>query len=262
MKVTAPSGLGVEVRKLLGAEANLLADRKAARKGTLYDKILKACVTGVHEPGPYTLGESGALNWDNVLVADRFYILVAIRVATYGSEYVFKSFCNPCDEDFEWQIDILKDLEIYDIPEDSIEKFKAGDNNFETTLGEDAITFKLLTGKDEREAGQSIKDNKDKLFTTSLASRITKVNGKRLDSFAMQDYLSKVGVDEQLALIDSFDEYDGGIEQRITIECPSCGREVSHSLPFEGGDFWTPSKRLRVKPKQSEKRKARKRTFG
>lgn len=264
MRVKTPSGLTVEVRKLKGAEANILADRKAARKGQVFDKILRACVTSILDPGPYKAAEGGSdtFNWDPVLVCDRFYILVAIRVATHGSSYVFNVPCSKCDEDFEWEIDIYSDLEIFDLPESTIQKIAAGDNEFETTVGDDKITFRLMTGKDERAVGLKAKEYRAERWTFSVASRIHKVNGKRVAFDEAMQYAAEKDFDEQLSLIGKFEEVDGGIDQLINVECPECGREVQHNLPFEGAEFWTPSMRSRMKRKPSESRMSRKRTFG
>jgi hypothetical protein len=46
------------------------------------------------------------------------------------------------------------------------------------------------------------------------------------------------------ALLDSFDEADGGVETSIEVECPACGGVQDVQLPFERG-FFLPTTRTR-----------------
>ncbi len=266
MEITCPSGLSGEVRKLKGSEANILSDRKAAKKGETFDKILIACWTKTEDPGPYeALGAAAGqpmIPWDKILVCDRFYALACIRIATYGSTFIFPTQCpsEACGIRFEWQIDLAKDLPVIDLPEASREAIRRGENRFAAKLGDHAIVFKLQTGSDEKRAGKRATQNRDQLMTVALSSRIIQVDditrGQDIDQ-----WLKDTDLDLQWDLLKDFEAVDGGIEQTIEIECQDCSRIYEVILPFEGEGFWIPSTR-KSRSKRRTTRRGKVRTIG
>lgn len=246
MEITCPSGLRGEVRKLKGSEANILSDRKAAKKGETYDRILSACWTKTIDAGPYPKiqpGE-GSIPWDGILVCDRFYALTCIRIATYGSNYVFPAQCPVpvCGARFEWEIDLAKDLPVIDLPEASREQIRSGENRFETEVGGHTVHFKLQNGADEKRAGKRATAHRDQLMTVAVSSRILQVDDMTRKA-EIDQWLKDTDLDLQWDLLKSFEEVDGGIEQTIEIECPECFKIYEVLLPFEGEGFWIPSTR-------------------
>jgi hypothetical protein len=255
MQVICPSGLTGEVRKLKGREANALADRRMARKGRTYDKILNGCWQSTDNPGPYKdLPSSGKLPWGKILVCDRFYTLAAIRIATYGSDYIFPTRCGDvgiggCGNQFEWEVDIAKDLDVFDLPEESKAKIAAGDNRFEVTLEGVRYAFKLLTGEDERRTGQRLQNRRETLVTSALEARLLEVEGVE-HKHEFGPYLEELDLDVQLELLDKFEEVDGGIDTDFEVECPQCEKVYKAPVPFEGEAFWLPRSQTRRKKKQ------------
>jgi hypothetical protein len=155
--VILPSGLSGEVRGLRTREANMLADAKNARAGTSFDQILAACWVSTQSPGPYAVKADGSFAWGDVLVCDRTAAIMAIRVATYGSEYVFSVRCasETCLKKFDWALDLVQDITTKPLPAESLVTF-AKDNRFESMLpglGR-KFWFKLQTGRDEQRASE------------------------------------------------------------------------------------------------------------
>lgn len=267
MLVECPSGLVVEVRKLRGSEADILADRKKAAKGETIDAILIACTTETKDVGPYSMMGAqvgaGPLPWSKILVADRFVTLMAIRVATYGPEYDFPVKCggdgpNPrgCGHHFHWEIDLSEDLEVFDLPPASRAKIAADDNRFETSIDGRRHVFKLQTGEGEKRAGKIVEENPRAAMTTALGTRLLEVDG--VEKNGIPAYLKAMDLDLQLQLMGAMDEADGGVETQIEIECEKCQKRTDINLPFEGGDFWLP--RSSKKPKSDTSEATPKRT--
>jgi hypothetical protein len=265
MIVNCPSGLTGEIRKLKGKEANILADRKLARKGETYDQILKGCWVNTIDPGPYerygvTVGEE-KLPWGKILSCDRYYALTSIRINTHGPEYSFKVQCGSdgssgCGKRFSWDIDISKDLDIYDLPKESRLKISEKNNEFKVEKEGIVFTFKLLNGDDERRSNKLIQDRGDKLITSALEARIvsiSKVENRRDHGKFLED----LDVNIQLELLDEFEKVDGGIDTSFEVECPNpaCGIQFEVSVPLEGSEFWLPHlKKKFSKEKSREKR--------
>lgn len=260
MNVTCPSGLSGEIRKLKGREANNLADRRLARKGETYDYILRGCWIGTDDAGPYEhigvhSGESN-IPWGRILVCDRFYILAAIRVATYGSEYSFKCRCGEdgsgCGEKFEWTVDIARDLDVYDLPDESRIKIANNDNRFTLDFDGMTIVHKLMTGDDEKRAGRVLMKNKKELVTTSIAQRIIQIDDLK-SSQKIVHFLEEMDMDVQLEILNKLEGVDGGIETEFEVECPRCENDFRAPVPFEGEAFWIPRKRSSRREKRSKR---------
>ncbi len=235
--IICPSGLAGEIRGLKGKEGKLLADRSAARAGSTFDKLLSACWLQTTDPGIYELPEGAPLDWTKVLVGDRFYTLLQVRSLTFGDEYAFTVQCSNagCRERFEWEL-LLKDLPIRPLSEAAKAAFKAG-NRFETQLPRDGrrVWFRLMTGADEARAATALKAGRDGMLLTGLALRIVEIEG--VPEKEKRAFLDDMEMADAAALLDKFDEADGGVETAIEVECPSCMGVQEVQLPFERGFF-------------------------
>lgn len=262
MEIVCPSGLSGKIRKLKGAEANVLSDREAVKKGEVYNKILAQCWEETLDPGVYDaqIAPAGTATpqWDKVLVCDRFYALTCIRIATYGSEFLFPAQCpvSLCGARFEWGIDLSKDLPVLDLPDESREAIRNGENRFETSCAGEPVFFKLMNGADEKRTGKRALQNKSELVTVALGARILQVGGMT-DKRKIDEWLKATDLDLQWDLLKQFEAVDGGIDQKIEIECPECYKGFDVTLPFEGEGFWIPSTRKSRSKDRTTTRKTR-----
>ncbi len=240
--ITCPSGLSGEIRGLKGKEGKLLADRAAARSGVTFDRILAGCWLATLDPGLYAVEEGKPLDWSKVLVADRFYALLQIRSLTFGDEYAFQVQCQSqgCRERFEWALD-LKDLPVRALSEEARAAFRDG-NRLETVLPRDGrkVWFRLMTGADEVKAAAALRTARDGMLLTALGARIVEIEGVKAED--KRRFLDDMELADAAALLDRFDEADGGVETSIEVECPACGAVQDLQLPFERG-FFLPTSR-------------------
>lgn len=235
--IICPSGLSGEIRGLKGKEGKLLADRTAARAGSTFEKLLSGCWLETTDPGIYAVADGAALDWSKVLVADRFFALLQIRSLTFGDDYAFSVQCKnaACRERFEWELS-LKDLPVRALSERAKAAFKEG-NRFETTLPRDGrrVWFRLMTGADEARAATVLKNGRDGMLLTALALRIVEIEG--VADKERRTFLEEMEMADATALLDMFEEVDGGVETSLDIECPSCFGVQDVELPFERGFF-------------------------
>ena len=243
--IVCPSGLAGDIRGLKGKEGKLLADRAAARAGSTFEKILSGCWLSTTDPGLYDVPEGAALDWSKVLVADRFYALLQIRALTFGDDYAFAVQCQSpgCRERFEWTLN-LKDLPVRPLSPEAKAAFKAG-NRFETKLPRDGrkVWFRLMTGADEVRAAAALKPGRGDMLITALALRIVEIEG--VADGEKRKFLDEMEMADAAALLDQFDEADGGVETAIEVECPACAGVQEVQLPFERG-FFLPRTRART----------------
>ena len=235
--IVCPSGLAGEIRGLKGKEGKLLSDRSSARVGATFEKILAGCWLATTDPGLYELSDGGALDWSKVLVADRFYALLQIRAQTFGDDYAFSVQCaSPaCRERFEWSLN-LQQLPVVPLSDAAKAAFRAG-NRLETTLPRDGrkVWFRLLTGADEVRAASVLKAGREATLLTALGLRIVEIDG--VPDQERRKFLDDMEMADAAALLDQFDQADGGVETTIEVECPTCLGIQDVQLPFERGFF-------------------------
>ncbi len=264
MDITTPSGLSGIVRGLSARDGRFLADLRASRENKIPDYILSNCWTETTDAGVYGFRPGNErLDWGKILVGDRDYTLMQIRIASYGSTYPFKVTCQngACQSRYEWDIE-LEHLPVNTLKEKDREAFRNG-NRFEAKVPGDerAIVFKLATGADvlraaihrrELRAEQRNRRTPDptagnvNLLVESVLMRVVSIEGienknpRRLIE-AHREALEDLPMQSFAKLLDLMDEHDCGINTTIETVCPSCEAAQDTQLPFDG-DFFFPRK--------------------
>lgn len=292
--ITCPSGLVGTVRNLKGAEFNLLSDRKGMRSGESFDRILANCWVRTEDAGrAYPDHMLAPIRWSTMLSADRFFALVQIRAATWGSRYDFVLPCPGCGERFKDHVDI-GDLKVNAVPEQSCAAFREGTNSFQLWVPDEAglaapsdydparlallkleagdwpdgmpspkrgwaIAVKLLDGASEVAGAKEARKRPEERFTVSLKHRVTAILHAELsgDKSAVERWIEALDAESVFDVIDAAEEIDGGIETEWNgFECEECGCDDPVELPFDR-DFWTPRKRRKRGSSGRRRRRSR-----
>jgi hypothetical protein len=154
----------IEMKYMTAREEDILTNKSLIEKGTVLDELVKSLIIS-------------DVDYEELVIGDKNAVLVAARVLGYGSEYKFTWGGE------EQNVDLST---IENKPLD-ISLFKKGTNEFNYTLPHSniLITFKLLTGKDEKKINAEIEGIKkiNKNASIELSTRmkyiITSVNGDR-----------------------------------------------------------------------------------
>jgi hypothetical protein len=218
-------------------EERILADRKLAKHGGQMDELLSSCWEETLDPGPYALADGAKLDWGKVLQGDRFFALLMVRALTYGAQYAFGVGCknDACRARIEWEVDLTK-LPVRQLSDESRAAFAAA-NRFATTLPDAGrrVTFKLLTGEDERELPALQRATPDRVLSAVLTFRVLEVEG--VDAKGKRQFLEDLSMRDADFLVDEFDRVDCGVDTTIEIECPECLQTQEVELPFDRGFF-------------------------
>jgi len=202
----------VEIKYMTAKEEDILTNQGYIQKGNVLDKLLESLIVS-------------EINLDDLIVGDKNAILIAARVLGYGGDYKFTLAGK------EQSID-LSELDNKHFDESAITK---GKNQFEFTLphSQNKITFKILTGHDEKKMDAELKGlkklspNASPELTTRLKYIITSVNGDdsvktirdfvdnyllARDSRALREHIKSVQPDVDLTYVS-----DSGEEATIPI---------------------------------------------
>jgi hypothetical protein len=210
----------IEMSYMSAKHEDILTNINYIKNGTAIDKLLEALVVT-------------PINFNDLIVGDKNAILIAARILGYGKDYPIQ-FIN---ENTRKQEEYTVDLTTLDEKELDESLFSSGKNEFEFTLpqSKNQITFKLLTGGDEKKIDQEIKGLK-KLYPndsfdliTRLKYMIVSVEGSReskdvrefidnyltaQDSRALREYYSSIMPDINLKI--TIDK-DGYTQEGVTI---------------------------------------------
>ena len=209
----------IEMKYMTAREEDILTNQNYINKGTVLDELIKSLIVS-------------NINYEDLVVGDKNALLVAARILGYGKDYKF-----------EW------DGEEYNIDLTTIENkpieaksFKKGINEFNFTLPSTGteITFKLLTGADEKkinaelEGLKKINKNSSPEISTRLKYLITSVGGNR-DSKDIRNF-----VDQQLLARDSraLREHIKEVQPDVDLTFFPEGSNDKVSIPVGLSFFW------------------------
>jgi hypothetical protein len=172
---TSPLSKGtVEMKYMTAKEEDILTNQSYIKSGVVLDKLLQSLVVDKN------------INIDDLIVGDKNSLLIASRILGYGSKYsvIIRG----------KEVDI--DLSVLDNKEIDFSSFEQGKNEFSYTLEStgNTITYKLLTGKDEKVIEKEIAGIKkitpdvSPELTTRLKQMILSVNGDT-DKKTIRDFV-------------------------------------------------------------------------
>jgi len=188
----------IEMKYMTAKEEDILSNQNYIQKGTVLDELLKSLIVS-------------DVKYEDLIVGDKNAILVAARILGYGKDYTFTY------DGEEQTIDLSKvDNKLIN---ESL--FTKGQNEFSFTLPSTGtnITFKLLTGHDEKKINAELEGLKkiNKFNSPEMSTRlkymITSVEGNReskdirqfvdnyllaRDSRALREYIREVQPDVDL----------------------------------------------------------------
>ncbi len=230
-------GLTIEDESLL-ARMTKMSERKSEK--VMIDLVQK-CTLEIVDPGPYA--NVTDLTWRDMAQGDFWWTLIKIGAISYpdGNKYYFKAQHKSaqCGKVGDYRLDLLEDLPVQDLPEESFEKMLAGDL-FEMDVDGHKITFGVPLVKDSARLLRMEEEYPDREMGTALRSRIVEVDG--IEKRQILDWLDGRGsgfdpMDAYWAekMRDQFDEVNCGVDNEVEVECRYCGEEFVATIPFDRG---------------------------
>jgi hypothetical protein len=161
----------IEIKYMTAKEEDILTSQNLIKKGVVIDKLLNSLIL------------TEGVNTDDLVLGDKNAVMVAARVLAYGPEYE----CQVTHP--ETGASITTTVNLADCPFKKLPE-EVTSNEFEIKLpvSKQTITFKLLTGLEEKKITEDIKaSNKinsqiSPELTTRLRYTITSVDGDNSQS--------------------------------------------------------------------------------
>ena len=210
----------VEMKYMTAREEDILSNQSYIQKGTVLDKLLDSLIIDKN------------IKTDDLIVGDKNALLIASRVLGYGKDY-------------EVQIkgeSYIIDCSTLENKEFDESKFEAGKNEFSYTLPSTGtvITYKLITGLDERQINREVaglkKLNKDASpeLSTRLKHVILSVDGQS-EKKDIREFVDNYCLAKDARAIR---EFYSSISPDVDMVYYKEGREEAADIPIGIGFFW------------------------
>ena len=214
----------LEIKYMTAREEDILTSQNLIKKGIVLDKVLDSLIL--------TKGISS----NDLLLGDKNAVMVAARILAYGPEYEAEISNPNTGNKFKYKFNLA------DCPFVKIDA-KVDGNNFEVELpvSKKKITYKVLTGKEERAIIEELKQLEktgsqiSRELTTRLRYSITSVDGDTNQSTInalSNDMLARDSLflrEEMLKMAPDID-----LRQKIELE----GDTVEVAIPMTVNFFW------------------------
>ncbi|MAG25197.1 hypothetical protein CMI47_06420 [Candidatus Pacearchaeota archaeon] len=222
----------IEIRQMTAKEEDLLTSRTLIKKGVALDRVIKNIIV------------DRRINPDTLLTGDRNAIIIATRITGYGHIYETKVSCPNCAAQQQYSFD-LTEATVYDgaDPDEDDQVNDHGDGTFTTTLPRIKlpVTFRLLTGKDERSlmAGMETdrKRKNEQSITRQLRNMIVAVDGQNAPQVIdyLVDHLPSMD-SRQLRMCYRLAAPNVDLTQHF--ECAECDFAQDMEVPLTADFFW------------------------
>lgn len=183
------------------------------------DEVLSACI-------------KDDIDIKKLVNQDKMYLLIRLRILSYGSEYHITTSCPNCGATDEYKINLEK-LNVEYLKKSQYNK----GTSFTLPRSKDQITIKLLDGYDSDNVTERInrqlkmaKQSKVKLtydsasFEQTSAARIQTKNGKELTDEEKLKYFDEMPAMDSAYIRDKMDGIIFGIDSTVNLTCNTCGQ--------------------------------------
>ena len=230
-KIVLPSGIECEIQELTADAERILTNKADIKSGQWINKfIAKALVKINNKPVPSNQGELVNMLLD-MRTGDRNYLLLQIRMQSYGDEMVFNYECPKCHKTSGYNFSLqelldTQELKIYPYREDT-------PISIETREGVAEVDY--LTGRKEQWLA-TVKEI-DPIYLAMAAC--VSFNGKAPE---YKDFL-KLKTRDISKIRAAFSELKGGLDPQIELNCDECDNSYKVML-YQIPDFFMPTTTL------------------
>jgi hypothetical protein len=203
----------------------------ASTGGNVFQKILKNCIVAPEE-----------IDVSQLIAADEMYLIVQLRIITYGPEYKVTATCPHCGRTETYTIN-LGDFDVDYLPENFEEPIKVT-----LPVSGDKLDLKILRNEDsefiDRFAKKFAKQYNLPLreveYVCRMARYITAINGEAVDFNDAREYVDNMRSKDSMKMWSDLNKIRVGIDTTTTVSCLGCGEEFDFPMPITS-EFFRPT---------------------
>jgi hypothetical protein len=220
----------LKIKSMTAHEEDILASPAFHKEGTVMSHLISSCLVDKQ------------IDPDDMILGDRISLMVGIRVTGYGPIYNASAPCSNCGTVNKFEAD----LSTLGINRLKIKPVQEGRNEFEFVLPvtKKKVTFKYLTGRDERNRAQTAKNRARVLgskiennVTSYLENVILSVDGVT-DPLKIKHFIKNMPAFDSRKIRNFILSNEPGIDMTHKMTCQNCGTQNDVSLPITTEFFW------------------------
>lgn len=203
----------------------------AAQGNNVFSKILKSCIT-----------EPKNIDLSKMVAADELYLVMQLRMITYGPEYKVDVDCPYCGKKETYTV-MLNELDVNVLPDDFVEPMiislpRTGHKVALRVLrNEDSEFIDRFSKKFAKQFNQDVREVE---YVSRLAKFIHEINGRKIDFETARDFVENLPSRDTAAIRNAFNKIQVGVDTSVTVECKSCGEEFTFGMPLTS-EFFRPT---------------------
>ena len=222
----------IEIKQMTAKEEDMLTSRSLLKKGVALERVIDSLIVDKR------------INPSSILVGDRNAIIVATRIAAYGSDYNTKVTCPSCTAVQEHTFD-LNEIGHTETSLNTLEVTLNEDGTFSTTLPRTQleVTFRLLTGSDEKylmdgiESDRKTKNRYERTVTRQLTNMLVSVNGNSTAE-AIDYTVNNIPSIDARHLREAYRLTNPNLDMSQHFDCKECDYESDMEVPLSADFFW------------------------
>lgn len=199
-------------------ELNGLDEEAIAKSGS----TAKALIT-VLQRGLVSIGESAVTqgDYDEMLSGDRDAILLAIRKVTFGVDAEFMVYCNTCEKQQDFTVDLSKDVPVKELQN------PMADRRWDVKIKAGIATVALPNGITQRKVMENSDKTVAELNTMILSGCVLSLNGSPTNPSTVLE----LGIlDRETLIKEIIDRNPGPRLGEVSKACEVCGTDVDLPL--------------------------------
>lgn len=196
----------------------------------VFKKILKNCVISPSN-----------LDVNKLVSVDETFLILQLRMVTYGDKYRVQARCPNCGETDTYTIS-LSDFDITYLDDDFVEPIEV-----ELPRSGDTLGLRILRNEDtefvdryaKKFAKQFNLNFREVEYTCRMAKFIQTINGESVKFTEARDYVEDMPSLDSAKFWTVINKIDIGVDTRSEVLCHSCGEEFDFDMPINS-EFFRP----------------------
>lgn len=203
----------------------------ASQGADVFKKILRNCIVSPEN-----------IDINRLISADEMFLILQLRMVTFGDKYKVRSTCPHCGSVDEHEIS-LSDFDIMYLDDNFTEPI-----NIELPASGDTLSLRLLRNSDteyvekyaRRFAKQFNQNYKEVMYICRMAKYITAINGKPVDFVDARSYVENMVSLDSAKMQTVINSIIVGVDTIVDHECTSCGELYDFAMPITS-EFFRPT---------------------
>lgn len=203
----------------------------ASQGADVFKKILRNCIVSPEN-----------IDINRLISADEMFLILQLRMVTFGDKYKVRSTCPHCGAVEEHEIS-LSDFETLYLDDDFTEPIKV-----ELPRSGDVISLRLLRNSDteyiekyaKRFAKQFNQNYKEVLYICRMAKYIVAINDKPVDFIDARSYVENMLSMDSAKMQSVIGSIIVGVDTTVDHECTTCGEYYDFQMPITS-EFFRPT---------------------